>query len=173
MISTLSIVALVSALGVAAWTDVRSRRIPNALTVTLFAAALLLRALSGGGMLVEGLLGAGLALLVVLPLFAVRGVGGGDAKLLIAAGAVLGPAGFLYALLFTAVAGGALALYAAVRGGALLPVLFNTGDLIKYWLSFGRRGQRSSLATPGILSVPYGVAIGLGCVAALFVRGGL
>jgi prepilin peptidase CpaA len=173
MIPTLSIIALVSALGIAAWTDVRSRRIPNALTVTLFAAALLLRAAAGGGMLVEGLLGAGLALLVVLPLFAVRGVGGGDAKLLIAAGAVLGPAGFLYALLFTALAGGALAVYAAVRSGALLPVLFNTGDLIKYWLSFGRRGQRSSLATPGILSVPYGVAIGLGCVAALFVRGGL
>lgn len=42
--------------------------------------------------------------------------GGGDAKLIAAVGALLGPVGLLFALFWTAVAGGVLALIAMVRG---------------------------------------------------------
>jgi prepilin peptidase CpaA len=118
-------------------------------------------------------MGACLAFLLVLPLFAANGLGGGDAKLLISAGAFLGPMAFLQALLFTALAGAALSLFAVARSGVLLPALVTTADLMKYWLTFGRSGERRSLATQGATSVPYGVAIALGCTAALMTGGSL
>jgi prepilin peptidase CpaA len=165
--------AFVCALVVAAATDLRSRRIPNLLTLTALLVALLLRAFLGGGMLVEGLAGAGLALAVMLPLFAMGGVGGGDAKLLIMVGAFLGPKGFFVALLATALVGGLMSLVAATRQGVVLPVLFNTGGLLKWVFTLGRRGERTTLGSSHAVSVPYGVAIAIGSVVALYLGGGL
>jgi prepilin peptidase CpaA len=135
-------VALIGVVMVGVWTDVRTRRIPNALTITALLAALALRALLGGPALVDGLLGAGAAMVLLLPLFALGGVGGGDAKLLIAVGAFLGPGGFLVAALATAIAGGLMALAWSVRRGVILPVLMNTGGLLKY--VFSARPQRGA-----------------------------
>lgn len=173
MISAISTSLLLSALLLAAASDLRSRRIPNALTVTALLCALLLRGLMGGGALVDGLLGMGLALLILLPLFAMGGVGGGDAKLLIMVGAFLGTKDFGIALLVTALIGGAMSLVAAARRGVILPVLFSTRDLAKNVFTFGRGGERTTLASPGVVSVPYGVAIAIGSAAALYIGGGL
>lgn len=173
MIPAIGIYCFVALLAAAVWTDLRSRRIPNALTVTAFALALLLRATAGVSPLLSGILGAGLALLLLLPLFAVGGMGGGDAKLLIGVGALFGPKGFLIALLCTALAGGILSLVAAARKRIILPMLLSTGDLARYWVSGGRHGESVSLASPGALSVPYALAIGIGCVAALLLSGGI
>jgi prepilin peptidase CpaA len=163
----------VGVLLIAALTDLRARRIPNLLTVTGFALALVLRSAAGGAAVVEGLLGAGLALAVMLPLFAMRGVGGGDAKLLIVVGAFLGPKGFVVALLATAIVGGVMSLAAAARRSVVLPALFNTGDLLKWVFTLGRRGERTTLLSPGAVSVPYGVAIAVGSAVALYMGGGL
>jgi prepilin peptidase CpaA len=173
MLTILLTAAFVGALGLAAVTDLRTRRIPNLLTVSALAVALVLRAALGGGALLDGLAGVGIAMLVMLPLFALRGVGGGDAKLMMVVGAFLGPKGFLVALLATALVGGAMSVIAAARAGVLLPVLYNTGDLAKNLVTLGRRGERVTLASPGALSVPYGVAIALGSVTALFLGGGI
>jgi prepilin peptidase CpaA len=173
MIPALTGGALVVTVVLAAVSDLRTRRIPNALTSTAFLSALLLRALLGGGALVDGLLGAGLALAIMLPLFAMRGVGGGDAKLMIVVGAFLGPQGLLLALLVTALVGGAMSLVAVARGGVLLPVLYNTSGLLKWVFTLGGRGERTTLASPGAVSVPYGVAIAIGSIVALFIGGGL
>lgn len=173
MLYTLGISVFVAALCLAAISDLRTRRIPNALTATAFVLALLIRATMGGGPLLNGVLGTGLALLLLFPLFAVGGVGGGDAKLLIVAGAFLGPSTFLVALFCTALTGGAMALIAAARNGTVLPAIFNTGGLLKYWISLGRQGEHISLASPGAITVPYAVAIGIGCTAALFMAGGI
>ena len=74
--------ALTALLVAAAWTDYRSRRIPNTLTVTGLATALLLRALLGPEAIIEGLVGALLAFVLTLPLLVLGVMGGGDAKLL-------------------------------------------------------------------------------------------
>jgi prepilin peptidase CpaA len=166
-------IVLVAVLVLATWSDVRTRRIPNALTLSAFLFALVLRSVAGLDALADGLLGAGLALVFLLPLFALGGVGGGDAKLLTAVGAFLGVHGLVVALLATAIAGGVMALVFAIRRGVILPVLLNTGGLMKYVFTLGRAGERVQLQVPGTLSVPYGAAIAAGACFALWYGGGL
>lgn len=158
---------LVLLVGAGAVCDLRTRRIPNLLTVGALALALALRAVLGGGMLVEGVQGAALALAVTFPLFAVRALGGGDVKLLMAAGALLGPAATLVALLLSAVVGWVLALGVVVRRRAVLPVLVSCGELVRYWITAGRAGSMPRLDAPGALAIPYGVAIAVGSLGAL------
>jgi prepilin peptidase CpaA len=168
MVESATVAAVVGVVVLAAITDVRTRRIPNVLTATALLAALALRALHGGPALLVGVTGAAVALLLLLPLFAMGGLGGGDAKLLIAVGAFLGLDGFLIALLATAVAGGAMALAYSVRQGVVIPMLLNTGALAKYVFTLGRAGERPSPEMPGVGAVPYGVAIAAGTVFALW-----
>jgi prepilin peptidase CpaA len=164
--------ALIAVIVIAVWTDVRTRRIPNALTVTALLMALALRALTGAETVGEGLLGAGAGLAILLPLFAMGGVGGGDAKLLVAVGAFLGPKGLLVAVLATAVFGGVMSLAWSVRRGVILPMLVNTGGLLKYVFTAGRSGERVTLDTPGGVAVPYAVAIAAGALFALWCGAG-
>jgi prepilin peptidase CpaA len=173
MLSNLTITVFAGVLLIAALSDWRSRRIPNPLILSALVLALGLRLVIGAGIFVQGVLGLGLAFAIMLPLFAVRGVGGGDAKLMMVVGAFLGPKGLIVALLSTALVGGVMSLIAALRGGMLLPVLFNTGGLFRWMVTFGRRGERTTLLSPGVLSVPYGVAIAVGSIFALYYGGGL
>ncbi len=152
--------------------DVATRRIPNVLVFMTLGAGLALRAGAGWPALAAGLLGAGLALLITVPLFALRAVGGGDVKLLGAVGAFMGPMGFLFALVATALVGGVLGLGSAIRRGVLLPVLLDTKDLAVHGLTLGKAGARSTLDTPGAITIPYGAAIAIGSVAAWLLLGG-
>ena len=99
-------------------TDLRSRRIPNLLT---FGGAL---CAVGFHLVSEGPWGAALSaagwlvgVALFAPLFAVGGLGAGDVKLLGALGAWLGPGRTLYLALFTAIAGGVMALVVMVARG--------------------------------------------------------
>jgi prepilin peptidase CpaA len=152
----------VALLACAAWFDVRVRRIPNALTVTGLVVALALRALVGPDALLAGVAGAGLALLVALPPFALRALGGGDVKLLAAVGGFMGPGLLPGALLVIAVLGGALALCEAARRRVLIRTLANTYGFAKQWASFGRFGITPAISSPRTLTIPYGVAIAVG-----------
>ena len=160
-LASLVFVALVLA---AAWSDIRRRRIPNLLTVSGLAAALGLRLLIGAGPAIEGLVGALLAFVVVLPFFVLGVMGGGDTKLLMMIGAFMGPRNFLWAAVLIAIIGGMMAVVDAGRRGALIPVLFNCGQIMKHWATFGRRGANRSIATTGAMTIPYGVAIAAGAL---------
>jgi prepilin peptidase CpaA len=153
--------ALTLLLVVAAWTDYRSRRIPNTVTVAGLAVALLLRALVGPEAILDGMVG---ALLAFVPLLMLGVMGGGDAKLLIAIGAFMGPRHFLTAAILIAIIGGMMAAVDAGRRGVLLPVLFNCGQIMKHWATFGRRGVNRSFASVGALTIPYGIAIAVGAL---------
>jgi len=147
---------------VAAWFDVTTHRIPNWLTVAGLGVALILRAPLGSEALVRGVAGLGLALLISIVLYALRGIGGGDVKLLAAVGAFLGSSQVVGALGLIAVLGAAYALLNVVRKGLLPLLLLNTMELVKSLRSLGEAGPTRNLESPGALTIPYGVPIALG-----------
>ena len=96
--------------GACAW-DLRTRRIPDWLTVPVAVAGLVLALAeggwsSGGWSLVGLLVGA----VVFLPFVALGYMGAGDMKLMAAAGALLGPLGVVRGVLTGAILGGLWAL---------------------------------------------------------------
>jgi prepilin peptidase CpaA len=164
---SLTVFALIGAL-----TDVRERRIPNRLVLAGLATALILRAVWGLEPFWHGVGGAGLALAVGFPLFALRAFGGGDVKFLIACGAFVGLPLLWLSALFTAVFGGVLALVVMIGRRVPLVVIMRTWGLAQNAASFGQAGERMTLEDEGALTAPYGVAIAAGCLLAWFGRAG-
>ena len=156
----------------ASWSDVRSRRIPNWITVVGMLAGLGFHAARGVGPLGVGVLGLAAAFVVALPFFMSGALGGGDAKLLMVVGAFFGPVDLLLAALVIALVGGALALGEAARQRALGPVLAACGNLLLRWVTTGPRGTAPSTGRQR-LAVPYGVAISAGSVFWWFIRAGV
>jgi prepilin peptidase CpaA len=97
--------------------DVRQRTIPDSISVALLAWAVGATA-AGFAELgwVDLTLGFGLGASLGVFLFWLGGLGGGDAKLLAALGASLGPLELLVLLFYVAVAGGIMAIVALTRG---------------------------------------------------------
>ena len=155
-------VTLVVFVCTAAWWDVNTGRIPNQLTMTGLAAALILRAPLGFDILLQGLGGLGIALGCGLVFYVLRAIGGGDVKLLAAVGAFLGSGEIVGALGLIAVLGAAYALLTLSLRGVLPLLVFNTLDLVKSWLTLGRAGYMRKLESPSALTIPYGVPIALG-----------
>jgi prepilin peptidase CpaA len=112
---------------IASWVDLRSRRVPNLLTMPLACAGLLLAAIGGTGLTVtDAFFGCLVGLGVMLPLHILGGTGAGDVKLLAAFGAFLGPAGVLGAFIRMAIVGGVIALGVALHRGRLRETLNGT-----------------------------------------------
>ena len=171
-------IALCGVAAGAVWFDVRERRLPNALTVGATVLALALRALAGLDPLVDGLLGAVLGFGLALPFFLAGGLGGGDVKLLAATGAFLGPRYLWFALLVMALVGGVMAVAVIARHRAFGQTAVNLRAIITTLGArtfTGWKGEESespvTLETEGVLTVPYGVAIATGALAAWFVYG--
>ncbi len=118
---------LIAALFIAAWVDVRHRRIPNWLTLPLLAGGLL-QAISPAGTVgpMASLLGLAVGGGLSLPMFILGVRGGGDVKLLAAVGAWIGPAGALLVLLAAALVGMCLVLAQCVIQGRLMRLLGRT-----------------------------------------------
>jgi prepilin peptidase CpaA len=162
----LQLLALLFMLGAAVITDLRERRIPNKVTVSGLCAGLVIGAFLEGGFPLDALGGAGLALIVAFTVHIFGGFGAGDAKLLTAVGAFVGPGGLLPVVIYGAVVGGVFALIDAVSRGAILGVLLNVKNLVLYWITRARKGHRINLNSPNAHTFPYGVAIAAGAVLA-------
>ncbi|MEO7987689.1 MAG: prepilin peptidase [Gemmatimonadales bacterium] len=170
MVTSAAFVATVVAAG---GVDLRSRRIPNALSVGGLALALILRLPLGWGNVVDGLLGGGLGLALAFPIFLAGGLGGGDVKLLAAVGGYMGPGQLVGACLLIALLGGAFALADAARQGALRAVLLNVFYMLTRWMSPDRRSLSPTLTSPAAMSIPYGVPIAVGSLVWWFWGGSL
>jgi len=100
-------------LGAAVASDILHRRIPNILVALMLACGLAVHLASlddaGSALLASGS-GAAVGFLILLPFYALGGMGAGDVKLLAAVGSFFGPSGALLAGIFTLVAGALLGL---------------------------------------------------------------
>ena len=158
---------LVAALaGLAGASDVRRRTIPNRVTAAGLVAGLVLASRGGAPEVGVHLATAAVVFLATLPLFAGRVLGGGDVKLLVAMGLLLGPRLLPAALAIAGLAGAGLALAQAIRKGIILPLLLEAREALAYHATLGRLGVRVEPVAAARLTVPYGVAIGIGAVGA-------
>lgn len=158
--------------------DLRTRRIPNLISVGGFLLALGIRAVPGGPGLLEGLGAAGLGFIFAVPFFLAGGLGGGDVKLMTGVAAFLGLDRLLAGLLVMALVGVAMALVAVARRGLVLKTLANVHLVL---LTMGRKtftgwkGEESEaavhMARDGAVTIPYAVAIGLGGIGGWFSGG--
>lgn len=165
---------LLGIVATAAVIDLRTRRIPNWLTLSAVLLGFLLQGIFSG---VHGLIYAVLGLLVGAGLFfipfALGGMGPGDVKLMAAVGVFLGPKDALWAVLLTGVAGGVLALMWAVLHGQLARAFQRTGSLVGAAIDPRRRAAQGGMPTlekDANWSIPYGVAIAFGVALALWWR---
>ncbi len=161
-------------LSAAAWHDIRDRRIPNALVFPGAVAGVLSNALlpqeMGGLGALGSLTGLGAGLLLLLPLYLLRAMGGGDVKLMAMTGAFLGARAVMGAFLYILLAGGLLALALAWHQGRLRTLLHK----LKIALC-AVNGSTAPLLMTGDLpeptakldKLPYGVAIAAGTAAYL------
>jgi prepilin peptidase CpaA len=107
MLDIITLLALSALLTMAAYSDLRSHRIPNALSLCGVIGGIGLQCVAAGPQgLASGLLGAIVGLACFAPFYLLRAMGAGDVKLLAAAGAFLGPHGAFYAALLSLIAGG-------------------------------------------------------------------
>jgi prepilin peptidase CpaA len=162
-------VAVVAITLIAADTDFRSRRIPNALTLTAILAALVAHAIAGG---VHGLTQAGLGMLVgggiLLPGWLMGWMGAGDVKLMAAVGAWLAWPASLTATLVSLIAGGVFALAVAAKHRSLGRSL--RGALhMGAWAAVlpGRKGPPPAASD---LRFPFAGAILAGSMMSLWLR---
>jgi prepilin peptidase CpaA len=157
--------AVVSITGAAI--DVRSRRIPNWLTLNALVAGLAFHLGTGG---FRGFLGSLSAALIAGVLFFVfllaGGVGAGDLKLMMAVSAISGLHYLPQELLYTVVFGGFIGLLYAGFKGRLRSTFANCFVLISHHKSNGLKSHPVlNVENSEMLRMPYGVFIAMGVIA--------
>jgi prepilin peptidase CpaA len=142
----------------AAFSDVRTRKIPNAIPVAVAAFGLAVSAF-GGWRDLGSAIAAGAILLVVgtIP-FGLGLIGGGDVKLLAACACVFGLAYVLPLVIYTALIGGVLALCVAAFTGELRSIVARVGRRVAPALApAGPAGPPSSTRLPYAVAIAGGV----------------
>lgn len=144
-------VPLLAILAMATFTDLRARRIPNALSFGGAALGLLVNAVHFGiAGAVLAVLGWALCLVCFLPLYLTGGTAAGDVKLIAMVGAFLGPMNGFVACAFALLAGASL------------------GTLVMAWRGYvAPRLSAGTGAAEMLDKIPYAGAIAVGAFAAV------
>lgn len=181
--SALIIIILLVFLLLAALQDLRRYRISNNLIVSgVFFGALLniiVPSEMGGLGGLSSLLGFGVGLGLLLPMYLLRAMGAGDVKLMAMVGAFLGPEAIMVAILYVLVTGGVLSICVAMYCGVLKKLFYSTQVIIVEFMTnlFTPKSKRlpNALSFAGITQdatakMPYGVAIAVGTATFLLVN---
>lgn len=160
---------------VAAIIDGRSLKVPNWLTFP-FAAAGFLYSLSPGGISpLDSLAGLALGLALLLPLYAVGGMGAGDVKLLAGVGAWVGPSITLWSFVATVLVGAFMAIVMMARSGKFFSHIFQIREIASEWMAVRDPvllAQTAAVRKPRMLLLPYGIPMAIGTIT-YFLQAGL
>ena len=149
--------------------DLRTRRIPNALSGTAAVLGVALNTLHAGAPgLLWSVAGCALMLSVLLAPFALGGIGGGDVKMMAAVGAFLGPRLAFLGLTAGMIIGGVVMALHLVRLGRLVEKLAALSAMVRATVvTRSLAGLKVSAADPGAISLPYSLPLGLGTLVVL------
>ncbi len=158
--------------------DVRWRKIPRALTTAGILAGLVFHLVQGtmeSGFLRGGLFEFGssaaacfIGFAIGLTLFHLGAIGGGDVKLVMALGAMLGFQRWLVAMSVAIFAAAAMAVLQALRRGLLRQTLANVVEMFRWLLAKGAKQHPViNVGNAAMLRAPFGIAAAVGTVAAV------
>jgi prepilin peptidase CpaA len=160
---------------VAAIIDGRSLKVPNWLTFPFAGLGVLYSFWPGGLSPAYSLAGLALGLALLLPLYAVGGMGAGDVKLLAGVGAWVGPAITLWSFVATVLVGAAMAIFMMARSGKFFSHVFQIREIAAEWWSVKNPvalAQTAAVRKPRMLLLPYGIPMAIGTIT-YFLEAGL
>jgi prepilin peptidase CpaA len=163
--AALLVLAVVLAVGV--YVELRERRIPNWLTLTGMGLGLLIGYLHGTTAFWVSLGGLAIGFGFLFIFYVFGGLGGGDVKLMGAAGALLGADLIKPALVYTTFIGAFMGVMMVVWQRDFWMRVSRGFWRLAFWRARGAEPEE----TPAAIAVPYGVAIAIGCLLAILVRG--
>lgn len=150
---------------IAGYTDWRSSRIPNWLTLPGLLMGIAAQGLAGGWPgTKDSLLGAGLGLAVLLPFVIIRALGAGDWKLVGALGAFLGPRPLILVLMVTILVNGVIALAMIIWKRRVRETARNFGRMLAAFATMQLPGRDLTLDNPEAVKVPFGIAVAVAMV---------
>lgn len=150
-------------LAIAVYVELKERRIPNWLTLSGMSLGLLIAYLHGSLALFSSIGGLVIGFGFLFIFYVFGGVGGGDVKLMGAAGALMGSALIKPALVYTAFIGAFLAVMMVIWRKDFWRRIAVGFKRMAFW----RKENAAELEPPPPITVPYGMAIALGCLLAL------
>lgn len=161
--------AELAALGVGAvaavW-DLRFRRIPRWLTVPTLLLGLAWHAWQGG--LASAFLAAAAGLSLGLLLLMLGAIGGGDAKLLAALGALLGLPLWCWTIAIGFMAAALTAVLQLARQGRIGFLPDDLAAIVRGWRQFGLKPHpERNVNAPGAVTAPFAVSLAIGVFAAV------
>ena len=145
--------------------DIRVRRIPNWLTLAGVLTGIALNTVALPHGCLVALSGLFCAVAVYAPLYALRGMGAGDVKLMAAVGAITGPGNWLWVFLVTALVAGVISLAVIVVRRRVAQTAANLQTIV---LALGHRHLPAtvhpslSVRSPRALRMPHGAFIAIG-----------
>jgi prepilin peptidase CpaA len=171
MTSSAAVGVLLAFLVACVATDVRTRRIPNALSCSGLVLGLAMNTAAHGmpGLVWSFLTALGVIAVLLAP-FALGGIGAGDVKMMGAVGAFLGAPVAFAALLFGMILGGVIMVAHLARIGRLREKMKVTGRM--FVAALGLRSAdplRVAASDPAAVALPYSVPLALGTVMAIVI----
>jgi len=166
-------VSVLLALGlVAAYTDIRHRQVPNWLVLPALLSGLVLGTVSGGwGGLLGALGGTAMCGGIFVIMYMLGGMGGGDVKLIAAAGALAGWPGAVNVLVYSVLAGGVMAVGVLLLRGRLFRTLRGMLSLKTYSDALKAADMEDEEELPpgaaDHVYIPYAPAIAAGIMLAI------
>lgn len=153
--------------------DVKSRRVPNLLTLPAIAFGLILHFILGGWWQLTNAAAAGMICGIIFLIFYLAGgMGAGDVKLITAVGCIAGLSSVGYLLVLTSFAGGIMAIALALYRRQLKQTVLNIGALAGHHGTMGLTphpefnvGNVRTLRLPYALAIAAGSALSLGLLS--------